>query len=123
MAERERHESFEDTKFGIGQNTDGTFNAFPLSELAAKTAARDAAEAEGLEEQGDVDELADEYRTRLGAGDAKLPHDQVAYGPGHEPEFCRACRFYLAEGHCRMVADPIDPDGWCNLWKAKNGVE
>jgi len=76
MADRDRHESFEETKFGIGQNTDGTFNVFPLTQLAAKTAARDAAEAEGLEEQGDVDELADEYKVRLGGEDSKPTGDE-----------------------------------------------
>ena len=38
------HNSFRDLKYGIGQNDDGTFNIFPKSELAAKTAERDMAE-------------------------------------------------------------------------------
>lgn len=47
MAEpdKDTHESFLDTRYGIGQNADGTFNVFPASELAAKTAERDRDEA------------------------------------------------------------------------------
>lgn len=46
--EKERHNSFEDSGVGIGENTDGTFNTFPLKDLAAKTQARDLAEMETM---------------------------------------------------------------------------
>jgi hypothetical protein len=36
--------SLNNDDFGIGQNSDGTFNIFPASELAARIAERDAQE-------------------------------------------------------------------------------
>lgn len=39
------HCSFEDSGVGIGENADGTFNVFPLSELAARCAERAREEA------------------------------------------------------------------------------
>jgi hypothetical protein len=60
------------TQFGMGQLADGSFDTFPLSELAARVAARDADEAAlqreidmaaqgeaDLEDVSDLDGLAD----------------------------------------------------------------
>jgi hypothetical protein len=40
MAEKFENNSMKVGKIGIGQNADGTFNSFPLSELEERTAAR-----------------------------------------------------------------------------------
>lgn len=42
---KDRHNSFEDTSVGIGQNTDGTMNVFPATDLPKRTAERDSDEA------------------------------------------------------------------------------
>lgn len=50
----------------------------------------------------------------------KLSHQAVKYGPGHKPEYCNACEHFVARGpHCKLVADPIQPNGWCRLWRGK----
>ncbi len=66
--EDDRHVSFEDTGVAIGQNTDGSFNIFPASELPEKLAelrsheeattyAIDASEAGDPEDLSDLDDL------------------------------------------------------------------
>lgn len=60
------HNSFTDQSFGIGQNTDGSFNVFPASELAQRIAARERDEeatsyAIEQSEKGFPDELREEY--------------------------------------------------------------
>jgi uncharacterized protein YaiL (DUF2058 family) len=69
MTERDKNESMEDGKFGIGQNADGSFNSFPLSELPQKVAERDSDEAaaqhaleqseQGFPEEDDTDDVSD----------------------------------------------------------------
>jgi hypothetical protein len=49
----DHHGSFEDTSLGIGQNADGTFNSFPLSELpqqVAKTKSEQEATSYAIEQ-------------------------------------------------------------------------
>lgn len=62
MADKDKHESFDDSKVGIGQNDDGSFNSFPASDLPAKLAER-ASDEEATDhaveqsEQGFPDEV------------------------------------------------------------------
>lgn len=50
----------------------------------------------------------------------KLSHQAVKYGHGHKPEYCNMCEYFVVNGsHCKLVVDPIQPNGWCRLWKGK----
>lgn len=45
---------------------------------------------------------------------AKLSHAEVQYGPAIDDDRCRRCAHFQPDGpHCDLVADPIDPEGWC----------
>lgn len=50
-------------------------------------------------------------------GRNKLSHAAASYGPGHGDTVCGKCEHYGAP-HCELVADPIEPGGWCRLWTA-----
>lgn len=77
----DKHGSFEDTSLGIGENADGTFNSFPLSDLPkhiAKTKGDEEATTYAIEqsesgypgeEDDDLSDL-DELDDILGEGDA-----------------------------------------------------
>lgn len=61
--------------------------------------------------------------TALAAGrtsEAKLSQEQVSYQPTPKGERkCSGCVNYEGNGNCRVVAGPIDPEGWCRLWNAR----
>lgn len=61
-APKEPHGSFEDTSFGIGQNTDGSFNIFPKSELPERLAqieSEEEATSHAIEESEGGDDISD----------------------------------------------------------------
>lgn len=52
--------------------------------------------------------------------EAKLAQEQVSYQPTPKGERkCSGCVNYEGNGNCRVVAGPIDPEGWCRLWNAR----
>ena len=38
----------------------------------------------------------------------------------HDGKKCSLCTQYRAPGACQLVAGPINPDGWCRLFVAKD---
>jgi hypothetical protein len=54
---------------------------------------------------------------------AKLAHKAVQYGPGHpRGDHCAVCRHFEATQHCDIVADPIQPLGWCNRFAKRKHI-
>jgi hypothetical protein len=52
--------------------------------------------------------------------EAKLAQEQVSYQPTPKGDrACSGCFNDEGEGSCRVVAGPINPDGWCRLWNAR----
>ncbi len=61
----------------------------------------------------------------LAAGPAaaapKMAQPQVHYQTGpNGAQRCRSCIQFLPAPACKLVADPISPDGWCVLYAAKS---
>ena len=50
----------------------------------------------------------------------KLSHEQAKYQdtPKNDQK-CSTCIQFVAPASCKIVADPIKPDGWCQFYGAK----
>jgi hypothetical protein len=55
----------------------------------------------------------------------KFPHKEVHYGRGKDDQFCFVCSHYVMgrPPHCRIVQDPIYPEGWCEKFKEQRGAK
>lgn len=53
------------------------------------------------------------------AGDAKLAKSDVDYSPGKGETRCKNCEHFKGDGVCAIVAGGIDPDYWCEKFKAR----
>lgn len=52
------------------------------------------------------------------AGKPKLSHKAVHYGQGMPKAHCGICQHFVAAGPaCRIVQNPILPDGWCDKFR------
>jgi hypothetical protein len=57
---------------------------------------------------------------RASAG-AKTPQKQVQYQPTPKgSQRCQTCTQFLPAPGCKLVEDPISPNGWCALYAAKS---
>ncbi len=56
-----------------------------------------------------------------GAQTTKLSHDAAKYQdkPNHGQQ-CSKCVHFEAPNHCKLVQDPISPNGWCTLYTPKS---
>jgi hypothetical protein len=55
------------------------------------------------------------------AAAGKMPHPAVQYQDKPKGnQRCDNCALWQADVHCKLVADPIAPSGWCVLYKAKS---
>ncbi len=107
MAEFKNH-SLEIGNVGLGENADGTFNSFPMSELAERTIARDILEKAWAGAEAEV----------FGSGvPDKAEHAAVNYRKGTEVEHCSICAMYRGPDDCTSVVPPIKPDGTCDLYE------
>jgi hypothetical protein len=51
---------------------------------------------------------------------AKMDHKVVRYQTTPKgPARCQTCTQYLPTPACKLVEDPISPNGWCQLYAAK----
>lgn len=63
--------------------------------------------------------LSEEEAEPEHAGDDKLPHAEVDYGPSTGSDRCDGCAHFSADGpSCEIVADPIVAGGWCKKFSA-----
>ena len=50
----------------------------------------------------------------------KLSHEQAKYqDTPKNGQKCSTCIQFVAPASCKIVADPIKPDGWCQFYGAK----
>jgi hypothetical protein len=50
----------------------------------------------------------------------KLSHEQAKYqDTPKNGQKCSTCIQFVAPASCKLVADPITPDGWCQFYGAK----
>jgi hypothetical protein len=52
----------------------------------------------------------------------KIAHEVAKYQdtPKNDQK-CSTCIQFVAPASCKIVADPISPDGWCQFYGAKTG--
>ncbi|HWJ20655.1 MAG TPA: hypothetical protein VNR65_18205 [Geobacterales bacterium] len=56
----------------------------------------------------------------MGAAYAKVPKQSVSYRETpNGGNACSSCGNFVAPSGCTLVEGPINPDGWCGLFKAK----
>jgi len=54
------------------------------------------------------------------AAAGKMPQKAVSYQSTPKgKQRCDNCSLWQPPGSCKLVQDPIDPAGWCVLYKAK----
>ena len=52
----------------------------------------------------------------------KLSHEISKYqDTPKNNQKCSTCIQFVAPASCKIVVDPISPDGWCQFWGAKQG--
>jgi hypothetical protein len=58
-----------------------------------------------------------------GAANAtQLKKGEIGYQPSPKNgKKCDQCKFFVAPKSCKYVAGAISPEGWCELWVAKDG--
>ena len=57
---------------------------------------------------------------RATAATSKVPKQTVNYQPKPNGQArCGSCAFFQAPSGCNYVDGPINPDGWCMLYKAR----
>jgi hypothetical protein len=59
---------------------------------------------------------------RTASAQTKVTHEIAKYQdtPKNEQK-CSTCIQFVAPGSCKIVADPVSPDGWCQFYGAKTG--
>jgi hypothetical protein len=58
--------------------------------------------------------------SRAAAAASKVPKQTVSYQPSPKGQArCGSCAFFEAPSACNYVDGPINPNGWCVLYKAK----
>ena len=60
---------------------------------------------------------------RSALAQAKLTHDVAHYQetPNNNGQKCSTCVQFVEPASCKIVADPINPNGWCQFYGAKTG--
>jgi High potential iron-sulfur protein len=59
---------------------------------------------------------------RSALAQTKLTHEAAKYQetPKNNQK-CSTCVQFIAPASCKIVADPINPNGWCQFYGAKTG--
>jgi len=59
---------------------------------------------------------------RTAFAQTKVTHELAKYQdtPKNDQK-CSTCIQFVAPASCKIVADPINPDGWCQFYGAKTG--
>jgi hypothetical protein len=59
---------------------------------------------------------------RSALAQTKLAHEAAKYQemPKNDQK-CSTCVQFMAPASCKIVADPINPNGWCQFYGAKTG--
>jgi hypothetical protein len=59
---------------------------------------------------------------RVALAQTKLTHEVAKYQdtPKNDQK-CSTCIQFVEPASCKLVVDPISPDGWCQFWGAKQG--
>ena len=59
---------------------------------------------------------------RTALAQTKLTHEVAKYQetPKNDQK-CSTCIQFVAPASCKIVVDPINPDGWCQFYGAKTG--
>jgi hypothetical protein len=59
---------------------------------------------------------------RIALAQTKLTHEIAKYQdtPKNDQK-CSTCLQFVTPASCKIVADPISPDGWCQFYGAKTG--
>ena len=59
---------------------------------------------------------------RIALAQTKLTHETAKYQdtPKNDQK-CSTCIQFVTPASCKIVADPISPDAWCQLYAAKTG--
>jgi hypothetical protein len=59
---------------------------------------------------------------RTALAQAKIPHETAKYQetPKNDQK-CSTCIQFVEPASCKIVADPINPNGWCMFYGAKTG--
>jgi hypothetical protein len=59
---------------------------------------------------------------RTALAQTKLAHEVAKYqDTPKNGQKCSTCIQFVAPASCKIVVDPINPDGWCQFYGAKTG--
>jgi hypothetical protein len=59
---------------------------------------------------------------RSALAQTKLTHEAAKYQEmPKDNQKCSTCVQFMAPASCKIVADPINPNGWCQFYGAKTG--
>ena len=59
---------------------------------------------------------------RTALAQTKLAHEVAKYQETpKDDQKCSTCIQFVTPASCKIVADPISPDAWCQLYAAKTG--
>ena len=59
---------------------------------------------------------------RTALAQTKIPHEIAKYQDNPKNgQKCSTCIQFVTPASCKIVADPISPDGWCQFYGAKTG--
>lgn len=59
---------------------------------------------------------------RTALAQTKLTHEVAKYQETpKDGQKCSTCVQFVAPASCKIVADPINPEGWCQFYGAKTG--
>ena len=59
---------------------------------------------------------------RTALAQTKLTHEVAKYQETpKDDQKCSTCIQFVTPASCKLVVDPISPDGWCQFWAAKPG--
>jgi len=59
---------------------------------------------------------------RTAVAQTKIAHEAAKYQETpNNGQQCSTCVQFIAPASCKIVADPISPNGWCQFYAAKSG--
>ncbi len=105
--------------FGNGNGNGQPFGA----DQAQQTEDKDEPTAVGEGDQAEDNFPQLNAAARLQAEGGKVDKTLVSYtDEAPHNQQCQRCRYWLDGYECALVGGPIDPGGWCELWRAAGGA-